>query len=491
MTHRVAIGGISTESSTFAPHRTTLNEFFIQRGPEEMADRYPFLTGWRLPEHPDIEWIPLLKASALPGGQVLPEAYDTMEQDLLDRLRATLADGPLDGFYFDIHGAMSIDGRRDAEARLAGKIRALVGENCLISASMDLHGQVSEELAKTVELITAYRTAPHIDYVETRERAVRNLARCLTDGIRPVRAWIKVPVMLPGEKTSTRVEPAQSIYASLPESEAKDGVIDASLLVGYAWADEHRSAATVVVYGTDEAVVTQEASRIAQDWWDVREQFEFCAPSGQAGWAIQQAFDSSERPFFISDSGDNPTAGGSNDVAYLLGKFLATPELASGERSAIWASCVAPSAVETAFQAGLGAQVTVSVGGVYGGGDPVELTGEVYALHTENRMGAEVQVAVVKSGGVHAILTSRRRPYHFVKDLLALGLDPAEHDITAVKIGYLQPDLFAAAKGWVMALTPGGVDQDLERLEYHEVDRPIHPLDKEIHQPDLMPVIFR
>jgi microcystin degradation protein MlrC len=491
VTYRVAIGGISTESSTFAPHRTTIDEFFIQRGPEEMADRYPFLDNWRLPEHPDIEWIPLLKASALPGGQVLPDAYDTMEKDLLERLQATLADGPLDGFYFDIHGAMSIQGRRDAEARLAGKIRALVGDDCLISASMDLHGQVSEELARNVQLITAYRTAPHIDYVETRERAVRNLARCLTENIRPVRAWIKVPVMLPGEKTSTRVEPAQSIYASLPESEAMDGVIDASLLVGYAWADEHRSAATVIVYGTDEAVVTREAERIAQAWWDVREQFEFCAPSGQADWAIQQAFDSTERPFFISDSGDNPTAGGSNDVAFLLGRFLATPELASGERSAIWASCVAPSAVETAFQAGTGAQVTVSVGGVYGGGDPVELTGEVYALHTETRMGAEVRVAVVKSGGVHAILTSRRRPYHFVKDLLALGLDPAEHDITAVKIGYLQPDLFAAAKGWVMALTPGGVDQDLERLEYHEVDRPIHPLDKEIHHPDLTPVVFR
>ncbi|GAB3436510.1 M81 family metallopeptidase [Flindersiella endophytica] len=490
MTYRVAIGGISTESSTFAPHRTTLGEFFIQRGSEEMAERYPFLSNWRLPEHPDIEWIPLLKASALPGGQVLPEAYDTMEQDLLARLQATLADGPLDGFYFDIHGAMSVDGRRDAEARLAAKIRALVGDDCLISASMDLHGQVSEELAKTVELITAYRTAPHIDYVETRERAVRNLARCLTEGIRPVRAWIKVPVMLPGEKTSTRVEPAQSIYASLPESEAKAGVIDASLLVGYAWADEHRSAATVVVYGTDEAVVTQEASRIARAWWDVREQFEFCAPAGQADWAIRQAFDSTERPFFVSDSGDNPTAGGSNDVAYLLGQFLATPELASGERSAIWASCVAPDAVDTAFEAGLGSQVSVSVGGVYGGGDAVALTGEVYALHTETRMGNEVRVAVVKSGGIHAILTSRRRPYHFVKDLLALGLDPAAHDITAVKIGYLQPDLFAAAKGWVLALTPGGVDQDLERLDYHEVDRPIHPLDKEIHQPDLTPVVF-
>ena len=59
-----------------------------------------------------------------------------------------------------------------------------------------------------------------------------------------------------------------------------------------------------------------------------------------------------------------------------------------------------------------------------------------------------------------------------------------------MKIGYLQPDLFAAAKGWVMALTPGGVDQDLSRISYSAVGRPIHPLDS-FEDPDLTPVVFR
>lgn len=501
MAYRIGIAGLSTESSTFTTHRTTMNEFSVARG-AELAERYPFLENWRLPGHPDIEFVPLLEGGALPGGQVLPEVYDELEAELLDRLRAALADGPFDGFYFDIHGAMAIEGRRDAEAGLAGRIRQLIGPDCLMSASMDLHGQVSRELVDTVELITAYRTAPHIDYTETRERAVRNLVRCLTEDIRPVRAWVRVPVMLPGEKTSTRVEPAGSVYASIPVTEALEGVIDASLLVGYAWADEARSAATVIVYGTDEPVVRREAERLARNWWDVRDQFEFCAPAGQADWCIEQALTSTERPFFISDSGDNPTAGGSNDVAWMLGQLLGTPELASGERSAIWASCVAPDAVRTCFEAGVGADVELSVGGHFGvrgrprkeavgGGDSIALSGKVFALHNETRMGVDIEVAVVQSGGVHAVLTTRRRPYHFVKDLLVLGLDPAAHDITAVKIGYLQPDLYAAANGWVLALTPGGVDQDLERLTYNEVERPIHPLDKNIPAPDLTPTMFR
>ncbi len=485
--YRVGIAGMSTESSTFAPHRTTFGEFRIGRG-TDLADRYPYLTDWRLPDQPDVEFVPLLQASAMPGGQVLPEAYDAIEAEILDLVRGALADGPLHGFHFDIHGAMAVDGRRDAEAGLARKIRELVGPDCLLSASFDLHGQVSADLAVQLDLLTAFRTAPHIDYVETRERAVRNLATCLVNETRPVRAWVRVPVLLPGEKTSTRVEPAQSIYADLERIEQQPGIIDAAIWVGYAWADEPRSAATVVVSGTDEAAVTAEAEGLARRWWDARDGFEFCAPAGQADWAIAEAFASNARPFFVSDSGDNPTAGGSGDMAYLLGELLATPELASGERTAIWASCIDPDAVRACVAAGAGSDVSVRVGGTFGGGTPVQLDGEVTFVLRDDPVGGDI--AVVRSGGVYAILTARRKPYHYVADLLALGLDPAAHDLTAVKIGYLQPDLFAAAKGWVMALTPGGVDQDLSRISYSAVGRPIHPLDS-FEDPDLTPVVFR
>lgn len=486
--YRVGIAGIAIESSTFTPHRTSYAEFSIQRG-AELGDRYPFLTDWHWPgAEPGVAFIPIFGARALPGGAVLPEVYDRLEAELLDGLRAEVANAPLDGFYFDIHGAMNVAGRDDAEGQLIAKIRQIVGPECLITASYDLHGQVSRDVAATVDVLAAYRTAPHIDYVETRERACRNLVRCLTEGIRPVRAWTRVPVLLPGEKTSTRVEPAQSVYATLEDSERLPGIIDAALLVGYAWADEPRSSATVFVSGTDESVVVREAERIARDWWAVRDQFEFCAPAGQAAWCIDQAFASTERPFFISDSGDNPTGGGSNDVAWLLGELLARPELASGARTAIWASCVAPDAVHACFDAGVGGGVEVSVGGVFGGSDPVALAGVVTHLEADDAVGGPI--AVVRSGGVSAVLTTRRKPFHYVAELTKLGLDPAAADLTAIKIGYLQPDLYAAARGWVLGLTPGGVDQDLHRLPYERIERPMYPLDAEMADPDLTPVVF-
>lgn len=208
-----------------------------------------------------------------------------MLAELLDVLRAG---GRWDGVLLDIHGAMLVDGMDDAEAHLARAVREAVGPRALIAAAMDLHGSVSEAFVEAVDLPTCYRTAPHVDEKQTRERAARLLATCLTDGVRPVRAWARVPVMLPGEKTSTRDEPARSVYASLADDRRPDGVLETALWVGYAWADEPCTAAAVVSVGIDEVAVRAEAERVARAWFDAREEFEFCCETGDLAWAISR-----------------------------------------------------------------------------------------------------------------------------------------------------------------------------------------------------------
>ena len=42
-----------------------------------------------------------------------------------------------------------------------------------------------------------------------------------------------------------------------------------------------------------------------------------------------------------------------------------------------------------------------------------------------------------------------------------------------------------------MALTPGGVDQDLERLDYKHINRPMFPLDKNMEDPNLKAQLLR
>jgi microcystin degradation protein MlrC len=431
----------------------------------------------------DVDWIPLVHACALPGGAVQRDFYESMKGEILERLRAAM---PLEGLFLDIHGAMSVVGMTDAEADLATAARDIVGERALVSAAMDPHGNMSRQLIGALDLATSHRMSPHDDAPLTRTRAIRNLVRCLRDDVRPQRAWVRVPVLLAGERASTRDEPARGIYGSLAEIEARAGIIDASVWIGYAWADEPRCGAAVVVTGTDPDAVPREAHGLAERYWNARADFTFSVPAGDADWAIATGLAARERPYFISDSGDNPTAGGAGDVAYMLERLLAHPELAAGRATAIWASLVDPAAVGRCIAAREGANVDVSVGGTFGSAHgAVTLRGRVGHILRDDEVGGDI--AVVESGGVRAILTSRRKPYHYVRDLLALGLDPARHDLTVVKIGYLVPDLFAAAKGWVLALTPGGVDQDIVRLGHRNLVRPIYPLDPDMAVPDLTP----
>jgi microcystin degradation protein MlrC len=483
---RIGIGGIAIESSTFSPLPSTKEDFTILRG-AEMLSRYPFMPEWNFRDRADIEWLPCMHARAIPGGPIERASYDAMKAELLERIRAAL---PLDGFYFDIHGAMNVLGMDDAEADLATAIRALVGPDCLIAAGMDLHGNVSARLVEQVDMFTAYRRAPHDDVLQTREKACALLVHCLDTHTRPLRAWVRIPVILPGERTSTLVEPGRSVYASLQESDPVPGVLDASLWVGYVWADEPRSSASVVVTGTDADAIRREAEKIARRYWDARHAFDFVAPAGSADWCIAQAAGHAATPVVISDSGDNPTAGGVGDVPFCLSRLLAHPTFAHGERSAVYASMPDPAAVEACKQAGVGQTVRVALGGKLDTvhGQPLPVEGTVVALRAGDPVGGDI--AVLRAGGVQIIVTSRRKPYHHVSDFTDLGIDPAAQQLVVVKIGYLEPELRSFARHALLALTPGAVNQDIPSLPYRRVQRPIFPLDPEFDAPDLSARLF-
>lgn len=486
----IAIAGLGCETSTFTPSRTTAGAFHPQRG-NEIIERYPFLHN-NQPLGRDAVWKGALTGHAIPGGVVKREAFEALTGEIVSRLDDMVSKGTMDGLWFDIHGAMCVEDMNDAEAELLRRIRRVIGPRTLVSASMDLHGNVSEELARLTDLITCYRFAPHTDELETKERACRNLVNLIraSPDHRPLKAWIPIPILLPGEQTSTRMEPAKHIYAAVPEVETSPGVLDASIWIGYAWADEPRNRAVVVVTGCDEEPVSNGAVRLAKLVWDARGDFEFVAPTGSLAECLDVAVTSEreKRPFFISDSGDNPTAGGSGDVTWGLTQLLERPEFKAPDSgyTVIYASLPGPKAVDIAVAAGLHETVTVTAGAEADRmhAPPLTMTGVVHAIkHGDG--DAEVEV-VLRVGSVYAILTRLRKPYHKEKDFTDLRLDPRHADIVVVKIGYLEPELYDMAKGWMLALTPGGVDQDLQRLGHKRIQRPMWPFDKNFDKsPDL------
>lgn len=469
---RIAVCGLHLEASQFTPHRSTAADFEVRRGAEVLA-RYDWLeAAWAC----DVVWVGVLHARALPGGPLVADDYAAWEAEILDGLSAA---GPLDGVLLDIHGAMSVVGMVDVEGVLAGKVRDVVGPEAFISAAMDLHGNVSPALFAACDLLTCYRTAPHVDVWETRERAARNLVTALRTGLRPAKALRHVPILLPGEMTSTRDEPAASLYARLPEIEARVGITDAALWVGFAWADEPRCSAAVVVTGRDQATVDAAADELALQWWDVRHDFRFVAPTGTFDECLAAALASEARPFFISDSGDNPGAGGADDVTHALARVIASPQARASH--VVVASLLDPAAVAAAEAAGLGAGITVHVGGHLDTREPpVLLDARVGALADCPEGG---RVARLDVGGVQVVVTSRRSQYATLDMYHRLGIDPAAADVVVVKIGYLEPELHAIAAGWLLSLTPGGVDQDLRRLGHRHIPRPMIPFDDDAPPP--------
>ncbi|HLW80006.1 MAG TPA: M81 family metallopeptidase, partial [Terriglobia bacterium] len=264
---RIAFGGIQIECSTYSRIRARLEDFTVHRG-RELADE-PFFS--LLKSYPT-PFQPTLLATAVPGGPVERQTYDALKAEFLHRVTDLL---PLDGLYLAMHGAMYVEDMQDAEGDWISAARQTVGDDCLITASFDLHGNLSRRVIDHLDMLSAFRTAPHIDREETARRACDMMLHCLDQRIRPTMVWAPIPVLMPGERSSTLYEPAKRLWAQLPGLNAAPGVLDASLLVGYVWADEPRATASAVMTGTQPDLLKQDALSLARQYWDARREFKF------------------------------------------------------------------------------------------------------------------------------------------------------------------------------------------------------------------------
>ena len=448
---RVAFGGIQIECSTYSRIRARMEDFTVRRG-QELADE-PFFSLLKSYPYP---FRPTLLATAVPGGPVERETYQALKGEFLQRLSALL---PLDGLYLAMHGAMYVEDMQDAEGDWISAARGVVGKDCLITASFDLHGSLSRRVIDSLDMLSAFRTAPHIDREETARRACDMLVHCLNQQIRPTMIWSPIPVLMPGERSSTLYEPAKHLWAQLAGMSAEPGVLDASLLVGYVWADEPRATASAVLTGTEPHRLQQDALSLAQQYWDARKEFKFGVPTGTLSECIEQAQRSKTKPVVISDSGDNPTGGGTGDRAEVLAELLK-----HNVQDAVIAGIADRPATEACYRAGVGAELPLRIGGTLDpqGNEPVEVTAKVVFLLVNNSIPE--RQAVVDVRGISVVLTARRRPFHEVRDFTSLGLEPGSFKIVVVKAGYLVPEIAKIANPNLMALTDGAINQDIEHL---------------------------
>ena len=426
----------------------------------------------------NVEFVFTLVARTGPYGVVTKEAYESFRDEILEGARSA---GKLDGIMLQMHGAMHVEGYEDAQLDFIKSLRAIVGNDIIISASFDLHGNMSKEFVNELNILTAYRTAPHVDAGETIERAVDLLFQAIQKNQHPVIAHINIPVLIPGEKGITAVEPLKSLYEYLPVISKKEGILDASIFVGMPWTDVYRAGMSVQVVAEDEKYLNmaqKEAQYLAEQIWAKREELKFDVPTDDIDGAIRTAQKAPESTVFITDSGDNTTAGAAGDGTLVMERLM---EL--GVTDAVLAGIVDPQAVAECEEVGAGGIINMEIGGkldtVFS--KPLHIKGMVIKISEGGlAMDPERKPAVVDVNGVLLVLLNQRRSFTAPEDFMKVDIDPLEHKIVIVKLGYLFQGLRDIAPRTIMALTPGFANQTMEDLHYEKVRRPIYPLDPEM-----------
>lgn len=460
---RLAICGIRHETNTFSPLRAGIEDFRVLRGEEILAD-----VPWQA--FGNVEWAPALVSKAQPHGLVLRKAYESMADELMDRLRGA---SPVDGVYLDLHGAMEVEDVGDGERDLVCRVRETVGDEIPIVASLDLHCNLAPEVVEKTNVLTALRTAPHVDRRETQVRAIGHLVRCVKEGIRPLNAIVRLPMLLPGEHAATGVEPARSLYAGLPDVEAQPDVLDASLTIGCAWTDSPFTSAAAIVVSENRDAAGEQAERMAREIWRRRDEFAPDVVTLPVEDVVRRAVRETRHPVFVSDSGDNVTAGAAGDVPVVLRALLE-----AGAGDAVVAGIADAEAVARCLEAGTGARLTLNVGGKLDrvNGSPLEVAGRVVSVNPP-------RIAVFQVDGVRVVLTADRMPFLELRSFEEANVNPAEHRIVVVKHGYLAPELREIAGTALMAVSPGCTTLALETLPYERIRRPVFPLDEDVDFP--------
>ncbi|MDR1287968.1 MAG: M81 family metallopeptidase [Treponema sp.] len=483
---RILTGGFSHESNSFNPIITGEEDFTVVRGSGACdAEVFAGYSSSGIAETlagAGAEVVPTVLARAIPGGIVSGAFYAAIKEELLEAARGALKKGPIDGACLALHGSMKVEGNICAEGDLCTALRKIL-PGVPFTAALDMHATITPALLETVDGFAGYKTAPHTDCFETGVLAAKTLLASLSSGKKLYTASQSVPMMLAGEKSETSSEPMASLIGAARDLEKRGDVLAASLLLGFPWADSEHNAVTVLVTGFEENrnALKEAAGDLAETFWKKRGEFTFSAEQYDSRGAMEAAFDAvlerGERPVFVSDSGDNPTAGAAGDATELLETVLSM-NLAELPTPLLYSGFYDAPAVSSCIEAGEGAECGITLGGnwdrVSGRKIPLRVRVEKIA---RSYGPCRADLVLLRHSNMLVSVTSRHIGFGDEGLLSALGVNPADYCLVLVKLGYLEPCFKKIAARAIMAASRGCSCEILETIPYRKVRRPIYPLD--------------
>ncbi|HEX7919751.1 MAG TPA: M81 family metallopeptidase, partial [Bradyrhizobium sp.] len=365
---RIAVGGFLHETNTFAPTKATYDDFVHGGGWPSMTHGTEVLKVMRkinaglagfveAAEANGWELAPTVAAGATPSAHVTKDAFERIVGEMVDGIAAA---GPIDGVYLDLHGAMVTEHLDDGEGEILARVRKAIGPDVPLVASLDLHANVSPEMIAHADALIAYRTYPHVDMADTGRACARHLALLLKSGQRLAKAFRQVPFLIPISWQCTNDQPARGIYQRVVALES-EAVPTLSFAFGFPAADFRDCGPSVFAYGRTQADADAAADNILalveghEDDFDGR----IYSPDDGVRHAMELAR-SASKPIVIADTQDNPGAGGNSDTTGMLRALVR-----NGASAATGVICD-PASAQAAHTAGVGALVTLELGGKSG-----------------------------------------------------------------------------------------------------------------------------
>ncbi|MGE0766702.1 MAG: M81 family metallopeptidase [Hyphomicrobiaceae bacterium] len=492
MARKILIGGFKHETNTFSKLPTGLDayksrSFYIG---DAIASAYAgtetevcaFLDACT--RH---GWQPVLSivGDATPSGLVTREAFDTFAGHML---AAIDREGPVDAVLLQLHGAMVCEHTPDGEGSLLRLIRQKVGLSVPIGVTLDLHANVTHAMAQNADVIVAYRTYPHIDLYEIATECSDLIARTLAGEIHPT-VTLAQSVMIDGldHGRTTTPGPMTEALAMAQGMLTTKGVHSVSVLAGFSKADIPDVGPSALVIGEGYDPRYRElAMRIMTHAWETRHRTSLKPLTATEAVSIAKKTAKIGAPVVIADYADNPGGGGYSDSTGLLKAMLD-----AGLTDAAISPICDPAAAAACHKAGVGATLTLAVGGKIDPmfGPTIEAEGTVTAL-TDGRFKLECQMqrgiqidmgpsAVFKIGGVEVVLASKRYQNYCLTYFTSLGIDPKQRAVLVVKSmqhfrGAYQP---IASEVLIVDEGNGITSNDIGKLPFRHVRRPIFPLD--------------
>ncbi len=366
---RIAIGGFQHETNTFAPSKATFDDFLRGRGWPPLArgdEIFDASAGLNVPIAGFIqrmrknghELVPTAWAGTTPSAHVTRDAFERISAMIVDDLEAA---GAVDAVYLDLHGAMVTEHLDDGEGELLARVRAVVGDDVPVVASLDLHANVTRKMVELADALIAYRTYPHVDMAETGERTAHFLQKRFEGLPRPHVAVRRVPFLIPLQAQCTMLEPTQSIYVQLGKMEG-GSVPTLSFTPGFPAADFPECGPVAFAYGQSPEAAAKAAETLRASIEALESEFDFPVYTAEEG--VRRAIaiaGRATRPVVLADTQDNPGAGGNSDTTGMLRALVG----ANAQRAAL-GLMVDPAAAAAAHGAGQGGTIEIALGGKSG-----------------------------------------------------------------------------------------------------------------------------